>query len=155
VVTGGVTRFQSVKNGLENIPENALVAIHDGVRPLVSTRMIATSFALARIHGSAVASLPLKESLRLITEGEPAPLESTAVDRSLYRIIQTPQTFQAGVIRKAYAVGEDETLTDDASVAERSGSKICLFEGDPVNIKITHPEDLIMAEALLSRQSGL
>jgi 2-C-methyl-D-erythritol 4-phosphate cytidylyltransferase len=152
IVAGGATRFQSVKNGLANIPESALVAIHDGVRPLVSVKIIAASFALAQVHGSAVASVHLKESLRLISEdGKSSAPQSSAVDRSRYRIIQTPQTFNAGVITKAYCIPEDESLTDDASVAERAGLSIFLFDGDPINIKITNQEDLLIAQTLMSR----
>ena len=155
IVAGGATRFQSVKNGLEKIPDSALVAIHDGVRPLVSTKLIASSFALAKIHGAAVASVPLKESLRLIEEDENSALKSSAVDRSRYRIIQTPQTFNARLIRSAYLISEDEALTDDASVAERAGLSIFLFDGDPINIKITNREDLLIAQTLMGRAFGL
>ncbi len=154
IMNGGATRFQSVRNGLRAIPDNALVAIHDGVRPLVNPATIRTSFQLASDHGCAVAAVPLKESLRVMTPGASGGNEhSRAVDRSLYRIIQTPQTFLAGVIKKAYEVNEDDSLTDDASVAEKAGFPSVLFEGHYSNIKITNREDLAVAEALL-RQSG-
>jgi 2-C-methyl-D-erythritol 4-phosphate cytidylyltransferase len=142
--TGGETRFQSVKNGLEKIREEGLVAIHDGVRPLVSEDIIAASFRLAAVHGSAVASVRLKESLRMTDQHG-----TRALDRSQYRLIQTPQTFRTGLIRKAYELTEELSLTDDASVAERAGHKISLFEGSYRNIKITSPEDLAVAQALL------
>lgn len=141
---GGDTRFQSVKNGLEKITTEGLVAIHDGVRPLVSEHIIAASFQLAAIHQSAVASVRLKESLRMTDQHK-----TLAVDRSKYRLVQTPQTFRVSVIKKAYEVPEDDALTDDASVAERSGFTISLFEGSYRNIKITTEEDMIMAEAFL------
>jgi 2-C-methyl-D-erythritol 4-phosphate cytidylyltransferase len=141
---GGETRFQSVKNGLAKIEGEGLVAIHDGVRPLVSKDIIAESFRMAAIQGSAVAAVPLKDSIRI------AEQEMTkAMNRSKFRLIQTPQTFDVHLIRSAYRLKEDETLTDDASVAERTGHTISLFEGSYENIKITTPEDLVVAEALL------
>lgn len=141
---GGDTRFQSVKKGLELVPDNSLVCIHDGVRPLVHEDLIAASFRLAAIHGSAVAAVRLKESIRMIDQDK-----TQAMDRSKFRIIQTPQTFQSGLIKKAYQVKEELNLTDDASVAERAGYAISLFEGSYENIKITTPEDLVIAETLL------
>jgi 2-C-methyl-D-erythritol 4-phosphate cytidylyltransferase len=140
---GGETRFQSVKKGLEKIEGDGLVAIHDGVRPLVSEDIIGASFRLAALHKSAVAAVRLKESIRATDQDH-----TKAVDRSKFRLIQTPQTFQVSVIRKAYEMKEDETLTDDASVAERSGITISLFEGSYRNIKITTEEDLVIAKAL-------
>jgi 2-C-methyl-D-erythritol 4-phosphate cytidylyltransferase len=142
--TGGETRFQSVKRGLEMIREEGLVAIHGGVRPLVSEDIIAASFRLAAVHGSAVASVRLRESIRTIDQHG-----TRAVDRSQYRLIQTPQTFRTSLIKKAYELPEEPVLTDDASVAERSGHKISLFEGSYRNIKITSPEDLAIAQALM------
>jgi 2-C-methyl-D-erythritol 4-phosphate cytidylyltransferase len=142
---GGATRFQSVRNGLQRITSEGYVAIHDGVRPLVSTEIIEDSFKLARLHGAAIATVPLKESLREVTGGE-----TRAVDRSSYRMVQTPQTFEVSMIRKAYELPEDESLTDDASVAERAGYAVHLFDGDYRNIKITHADDLVVAEALLA-----
>jgi 2-C-methyl-D-erythritol 4-phosphate cytidylyltransferase len=142
--TGGETRFQSVKRGLEMIREEGLVAIHDGVRPLVNEDIIAASFRLAAVHGSAVASVRLRESIRTIDQHG-----TRAVDRSQYRLIQTPQTFRTSLIKKAYELPEEPVLTDDASVAERSGHKISLFEGSYRNIKITSPEDLAIAQALM------
>lgn len=144
--TGGETRFQSVKSGLEKIAGPGLVAIHDGVRPLVSEDIIGASFRLAAVHQSAVAAVRLKESIRMTDQDN-----TKAVDRSRFRLIQTPQTFSIDLIKKAYQLKEDSTLTDDASVAERLGHTISLFEGSYLNIKITTPEDLIVAEALMSR----
>lgn len=142
---GGDTRFQSVKNGLEKIEGDGLVAIHDGVRPLVSEDIIGASFRLAAVHQSAVAAVRLKESIRMTDQDN-----TKAMDRSRFRLIQTPQTFQVQLIKQAYKTKDDPSLTDDASVAERAGHTISLFEGSYDNIKITTPEDLIVAEALLS-----
>lgn len=142
---GGDTRFQSVRNGLDAIEGPGLVAIHDGVRPLVSADIIGASFRLAAVHGSAVAAVRLKESIR-VTD----PDTTRAVDRSKFRLIQTPQTFDVKLIKDAYRSKEDPSLTDDASVAERAGHTISLFEGSYENIKITTPEDLVVATALLA-----
>lgn len=142
---GGDTRFQSVKNGLDKIEGPGCVAIHDGVRPLVSEDIIGASFRLAAVHQSAVAAVRLKESIRMTDQDT-----TKSMDRSRFRLIQTPQTFNIELIKKAYQIKEDASLTDDASVAERSGHLISLFEGSYENIKITTPEDLIVAEALLN-----
>lgn len=142
---GGETRFQSVKNGLNKIEGPGLVAIHDGVRPLVSEDIIGASFRLAAVHQSAVAAVRLKDSIRITDQDN-----TKAVDRSRFRLIQTPQTFDIDLIKHAYQIKEDPSLTDDASVAEKSGHVISLFEGSYENIKITTPEDLIVAEALLN-----
>jgi len=145
---GGDSRFQSVKNGLAKIVGDGLVAIHDGVRPLVSEDIIGASFRLAAVHQSAVAAVRLKESIRITDQDT-----TKAMDRSRFRLIQTPQTFQVDLIRSAYEMKEDASLTDDASVAERAGHTISLFEGSYENIKITTPEDMIVAEALLKQKS--
>lgn len=149
IAIGGTTRFQSVKNGLDFITENnSLVAIHDGVRPLVAPEIVGASFKLAQLHGCAVASTRLKESLRLVDKDF-----TKSIDRSDYRSIQTPQTFRTDLIKEAYAHAEDNSIfTDDASVAERNGVKISLFEGSYENIKITTQEDLLFAEAILSQK---
>jgi 2-C-methyl-D-erythritol 4-phosphate cytidylyltransferase len=142
---GGDSRFQSVKNGLAKIDGEGLVAIHDGVRPLVSPDIIGASFRLAAVHQSAVAAVRLKESIRMTDQDN-----TKAMDRSKFRLIQTPQTFHVQLIKKAYEIKEDPSLTDDASVAERAGHVISLFEGSYENIKITTAEDLVVAEALIS-----
>lgn len=147
VTAGGASRFQSVKNGLELLPDKGLVAIHDGVRPLVDKDTIGASFRIASNHGSAVAAVRLKESIRVTDQDT-----TKAVDRSKYRLIQTPQTFQLTLIKEAYKLPEDPALTDDASVAEKAGHQISLFEGTYENIKITTPEDMTVAEALLQQK---
>jgi 2-C-methyl-D-erythritol 4-phosphate cytidylyltransferase len=144
---GGDSRFQSVKQGLAKIEGEGLVAIHDGVRPLASTEIIATSFRIAAERKSAVAAVALKESIRVV-DGE----TTRAEDRSRFRLIQTPQTFDVKLIKNAYQQPEEATLTDDASVAERAGHVITLFDGSYENIKITTGEDLALAEALLKKR---
>lgn len=142
--TGGSTRFESVKRGLQKISGNGLVAIHDGVRPLISEDIIGASFRLAAVHKTAVAAVRLKESIRMTDQDN-----TKAVDRSKFRLIQTPQTFDVALIRNAYEIKDDPGLTDDASVAEKAGHVISLFEGSYENIKITTSEDLIVAAALM------
>jgi 2-C-methyl-D-erythritol 4-phosphate cytidylyltransferase len=148
--TGGETRFQSVRNGLEKIEGDGLVAIHDGVRPLVTEKIIAESFRLAKIHNTAIAAVSMKDSIRQTQDGA-----TKAVDRSQFKLIQTPQTFSVRLIKDAYQLDEDASLTDDASVAEKAGIKITLFEGSYENIKITTDEDLIVAKALLQSREGI
>lgn len=145
IVNGGATRFQSVKNGLNSISEVfGTVAIHDGVRPFVSTEIIVNSFKVAAELGNATVAVALKDSIRVLENGE-----SKAVDRTAYRSIQTPQTFQLDLIKKAFETPELPSFTDDASVFEHAGHKINLIEGSYENIKITTPEDLILGETLL------
>ncbi|MCS6824424.1 MAG: 2-C-methyl-D-erythritol 4-phosphate cytidylyltransferase [Cytophagaceae bacterium] len=147
VVNGGKERFHSVKNALEHIAneEEALVAIHDAVRPFISTKVIENSFAVAEKFGSAVTCVPLKDSMRKI-EGE----SNYAVDRKDYVCIQTPQTFLLSVLKNSYSVNWNEKFTDDASVIEHAGFPIHLIAGHYSNIKITTPEDLLIGEVLCS-----
>jgi 2-C-methyl-D-erythritol 4-phosphate cytidylyltransferase len=148
IVAGGKTRFASVRNGLSAIAEReGLVAIHDGVRPLVPAEVIARSFALAEEKGSAVAAVPLKDSLRMMLN----ETDSQIIDRTPCRLIQTPQTFDLQTIRHAYAEATHEDFTDDAAVAEAAGFPVYLTEGSYENLKITTPEDLWVAEAILRR----
>jgi len=146
IVAGGETRFQSVKNGLQSISDSeALVAIHDGVRPLVSIDIIKESYKLAQQMGNALTIIPLKDSIRMQTDKG-----SVSVNRSDYFLVQTPQTFRLSEIKTAYEnAPELNTFTDDASVIEAIGAEIHLVQGDYKNIKITTPEDLLFAEALL------
>ena len=148
IVHGGETRFQSVKNGLALVPDNSLVAIHDGVRPLVSSDIIGASFRLAAVHGTAVTAVRLKDSIRITDQDN-----TKAVDRSKFRLIQTPQTFKSELIKKAYQTKEEVSMTDDASVAEHAGHLISLFEGSYENIKVTTGDDLMVAEALLASRT--
>jgi 2-C-methyl-D-erythritol 4-phosphate cytidylyltransferase len=148
VTAGGATRFQSVKNALKLVDQaDSMVSIHDGVRPLVPKELIDASFRLAALHGSAVAAVRLKESIRKIDQAS-----SKAIDRSALRLVQTPQTFQYHLIKDAYDIQDSDDITDDAMVAEKAGVKISLFEGSYENIKITTPEDMIVAEAILKQR---
>lgn len=148
LAAGGPERFHSVKSGLKLITDSeALIAVHDAVRPLVSTEIIRRVFQDAEIYGNAVPVVPVKESLR-----EKTGALNHAVPRDRFFLVQTPQCYQATVLRKAYLQSYREEFTDDASVVEAAGVQIHLTEGNAENIKITTPSDLIMAEALLKSQ---
>jgi 2-C-methyl-D-erythritol 4-phosphate cytidylyltransferase len=144
VAEGGPTRFHSVKSGLKHVPDNALVAIHDGVRPLVSQKTIAEAFHYASKFGNAIPAVPVNESVRILENAF-----NRSVNRDSLRIIQTPQCFKSSLIKKAYLASYHESFTDDASVLEKMGERIYISQGNRENIKITTPEDLIMAQALL------
>lgn len=145
VVKGGNTRFESVKNGLNSIEVNeGLVAIHDGVRPIIKKEIIDLAFMSAEQNGNAIVSVPLKDSIRKVEYKQ-----NEHKDRSKYRLIQTPQTFQLQLIKSAFEVNYQSHFTDDASVLEYAGHRINLIDGDYRNLKITTPEDLLVAESFL------
>jgi 2-C-methyl-D-erythritol 4-phosphate cytidylyltransferase len=144
LVKGGELRFYSVKNGLEFIDEPGLVAIHDGVRPFVGIETIRRCFETAERLGNAIPVISPSDSLRMVTGNGNEP-----VDRAKIKLIQTPQVFRTDLIRKAYRQDYLPEFTDDAMVLERTGEKINLVEGNRENIKITNPEDLVIARALL------
>lgn len=148
VVEGGATRWASVKAGLAALPPTdaatgALVAVHDGVRPLVPPSVIEATYQAAAAHGAACAAVPPKDSVRMLAAAGSAPL-----DRRRLRLMQTPQTFDLALLRRAYRLPELSTFTDDASVVDDL-HPVQLVEGDYRNLKITTPEDLLLAEALL------
>ncbi|MDR2815009.1 MAG: 2-C-methyl-D-erythritol 4-phosphate cytidylyltransferase [Prevotellaceae bacterium] len=146
LVAGGATRFHSVQNALKTIAGEGLVAVHDGVRPLVSRATIAACFEAAERTGAAIPVTPLADSIRqLKPEGA-----SVAVSRDDFCAVQTPQVFRLNVLRKAYEQDFCGDFTDDASVVERAGYKVALVAGNPENIKITKPMDLALAEAMIS-----
>ena len=151
VVAGGNTRFESVKNGLGSFGSFAaedLVAVHDGVRPLVTPRVIADTFAMAAEKGSAIPVVRVVDSVRLLGDDG----KSEAMDRCKLRAVQTPQTFNAQMLSAAYDVDYDPLFTDDASVFERAGHEVWLCDGDERNLKITHKLDLTIAEKLLESE---
>ena len=144
ITAGGKTRFHSVKNGLVHIKEDALIAIHDGVRPLVSLKTIENAFNTAKEKGNAIPVILLKDSLRQIKDEQ-----SVAVNRADYRIVQTPQVFKSKNLHEAYKQDFQSYFTDDASVIESLGEKIHLTVGNYENIKITTPEDFKIAACFL------
>ena len=144
IIPGGKERFHSVLHGLTTLPDEGVVAIHDAVRPFPTVEMIQSCFDDAAMHGSAVPVTPLKNSIRRVSEDG----SSEALNRSEYLAVQTPQCFDLALIKPAFAVDYTAEFTDDASVFEAAGHKVHLSEGDPMNIKITTKEDLIIARAL-------
>lgn len=149
IVFGGEERFHSVKNALTIIEdENAVIAIHDAVRPLVSQTTISNCFQKALANGNAVAAIPSKDSVRKQTNNQ-----STALLRSEIYLVQTPQTFSYPQLNKAYEQNFSPLFTDDASVVEKAGFPIHLEKGDDFNFKITFKEDLIIAEAILNSKN--
>ena len=147
---GGSNRFESVRNGLSNIDSGDLVFIHDAVRPFVSRALIDRCAACARQHGSAIPVLPLSDSIRAVnSEG------SVAVDRTRYRIVQTPQTFKLELIKQAFQQEYNALFTDEASVLEAFGNSVTLCDGDDTNIKLTRPIDLMWAEVFIKNKSLL
>jgi 2-C-methyl-D-erythritol 4-phosphate cytidylyltransferase len=144
VIIGGETRTESVRLGLEEIDNESLVAVHDGVRPYVSKRLIKDGFDIAAINGSAVPVVNVPEALRLITDEN-----NIAIDRDNYRIVQTPQFFYTKLLKDSY-LKIDGNHYDDATVFEKAGNKVFLFNGDINNIKITTSQDLRLLELLMT-----
>ncbi len=147
IVAGGTVRFESVRNGLQQIADEGIVFIHDGVRPLVSEDTLKRCYQTASEKGNALPVVPVSESVRLVeSDGS-----NKAVDRSKYFLVQTPQTFQSALIKNAYSTPFYERFTDDASVLESTGTDIFTVDGNRENIKITFPDDLLLAELLLRK----
>jgi len=144
LVAGGTTRFYSVKNGLEQIDENSVIAIHDGVRPLISTALINSLVAETKRGVGVIPIVPVKDSIRKV-EGE----NSVYVDRSSLFKVQTPQCFLSTDIKEAYTQEFSDTFTDDASVFEANGGKINTLLGEEKNLKITTREDLTIANEFI------
>lgn len=144
VTSGGKTRYHSVKAGLQLVKEEGTVGIHDGVRPLITGKLIRSLYKMAARKGTAIPVTELKESLRKI-KGR----TNKAEDRSHYRSVQTPQCFRLNILRAAFKKPYKRTFTDDAAVVENAGFNLNLMPGDFFNIKITRPEDMILAKFLL------
>ena len=146
ICEGGASRFQSVRNGLELCTEDSIIAVHDGVRPLIHPDLILNLYHEAELNSAVIPVCPILESIRKAEGGG-----SKALDRSQYYSVQTPQCFSSDLLKNAYQQDEQETFTDDASVVEATGKNVQLFKGDWTNIKLTTPEDFVFAEALLNR----
>lgn len=143
IASGGETRFHSVQNGLALIPDDAtgVVGVHDGVRPFVSIEVIRRCYDAAREHSAVIPVTPVVETLRDIRKGQ-------NVLRSDYCLVQTPQTFDIRLLKRANKQPYSEHFTDDASVVESIGQHVTMVEGNRENIKITTPFDIMIAEAL-------
>lgn len=151
VVPGGETRWHSVKNALDSIGDVDgvdVIAVHDGVRPMVTAEIINRTLEAARRDGAAIPVVALNDSVRQV-DGD----SSHALDRSSLRAVQTPQAFDARLLVDAYRQPYEPTFTDDASVVEKFGRQVTLVEGDPMNLKITRPMDLALAEYLLNHDA--
>jgi 2-C-methyl-D-erythritol 4-phosphate cytidylyltransferase len=150
IVIGGETRFHSSKNGIAAIDSNqsCLVAIHDGVRPLIQPSTITKAYDMAADKGNCVVSVSSKDSIRLWNSTAKA---YKSVLRDDVKIIQTPQIFELNSLKEAFSQTYSPLFTDDASVMEAHGATIHLVEGDYTNLKITTPEDLLVAESILAQ----
>lgn len=144
VVHGGETRFHSVKNGLDFISEDGLVAVHDGVRPFVSSEVIARCYETAKEYQAVIPVIEVVDTVRCLTDKG-----SETVDRSEYKLVQTPQVFDVSLLKRAYSQAYTPFFTDDASVVEAMGVAVALVEGNRENIKITTPFDLKVASTLI------
>ena len=149
MVSGGITRFHSVQNALEYVKSDGIVAVHDGVRPLVGTDLLARLFAAAEAHEAVIPVVPVSESVRRVrgegTDGE----MSEPVDRDGLVLVQTPQVFRADILKEAYRQPFRPSFTDDASVVEAAGHTVKLVPGERLNIKVTTPDDLSLADSLV------
>ena len=144
VVSGGEERFHSVREGVRAIHGDPVIAVHDGVRPMVSRTLIERCFAHAAAHGTAIPVVPITVSVREVDGALSKP-----VDRSRLRAVQTPQCFRAEVLRKAFELPYDPAFTDEATLVERTGTHVEVVDGEDSNLKVTTPGDLRLAEAML------
>lgn len=144
IVFGGPERFHSVKNGLQHVPDNTLVAVHDAARPLVSLDIIARVYHIAEKFGNAIPVADVSDTVRITDHSSSSPLP-----REHIKLVQTPQCFRSELLKKAYNKNYTESFTDDATVLEADGARLYLTEGHSTNIKITTPTDLLIAKALI------
>jgi 2-C-methyl-D-erythritol 4-phosphate cytidylyltransferase len=146
IAAGGETRFHTIQKNIGDFPDDSLVAVHDGVRPLVSLETINNCFKTAEELGNAVPCIKIPESMRKITHKG-----NIQVSRNAYRLIQTPQVFLASILKMAYKQEYQKSFTDDAGVVGRLGYRIHLVNGNVENIKLTYPVDLVFAAVLLEK----
>ncbi len=150
VVEGGAERFDSVKAGIDSLDDDVeIIGVHDGARPLCSVKLIRRCVDSAISNGSAIPVVAVADSLREIVG---VAEESRSVARANFRAVQTPQVFEAAVLRRAYRQPYCAEFTDDASVVERMGERVWLCEGERVNFKVTTGEDMIFARAVLAER---
>jgi 2-C-methyl-D-erythritol 4-phosphate cytidylyltransferase len=150
ITAGGDTRFQSVKNGLQLVNEEAIIFVHDGVRCLLSTGLIHRCYAKAVETGTAIPAVASKDSVRLLRDDM-----NDAFDRTKVMLIQTPQTFHSKILLPAFNIDYKDKFTDEATVVEAFGMKVSLVEGEETNIKITRLIDLLIAERLLEGRGDM
>lgn len=150
LVAGGITRFHSVRNALAKVPEGALVAVHDGVRPLVTEELVRKLFETAEREQAVVPVIPCVDTMKVLEskDGVLKAIPGAKADRSVLYGAQTPQVFHSEVVKDAYMMAYDTAFTDDASVVEKYGKDICYIEGERFNIKITTRDDMVLAKAI-------
>lgn len=161
IVKGGLTRFHSVRNALSRVPDGAVVAIHDGVRPLVSARLVRSMFEKACDVPALVPVIPCVDTMKMLekrrgNDGNVAlgEIAGASVDRESLYCAQTPQIFHSEMLRAAYAQAYDTAFTDDASVVSAYGKELSFMTGERFNIKITAKDDLVLAKAVLDIMAG-
>jgi 2-C-methyl-D-erythritol 4-phosphate cytidylyltransferase len=145
ITVGGRTRFHSVQKGLQLITEESIVFVHDAVRCLLTTNLIQRCYEAATEFGSAIPVTDAKDSIRMITDED-----NVALERSLIKIVQTPQTFHSKILLPAFNIDYKDKFTDEATVVEAFGLKVHLVPGEDTNIKITMPADLLLAEQIIA-----
>ena len=155
LVKGGITRFHSVRNALAKIPDGALVAVHDGVRPLVSQQLVKSMFEKAAKVPALIPVVPCVDTMKVLEKkgDDLVAVPGATVDRSRLFGAQTPQIFHSEIIKEAYSLPYDTSFTDDASVVEKNGKNLSYVMGERFNIKITTQEDLVLSRAILSLSS--
>ena len=154
IVKGGFTRFHSVQNALQALPDGAIVAVHDAVRPLLSIDLIRHLFELMETERAVIPVMPSIDTLKLLDKIDGKLTEAPeALDRSRVWGAQTPQLFRSEDLKAAYTQAYSTLFTDDASVASQYGIPLTFVEGERLNLKITTPEDLRIAEAILNLSS--
>jgi len=150
LVNGGETRFHSVKNGLGLIEGDAVIGVHDAVRPMISTTVIDNAYQYAAVNGNAIVAVQSRDSIRQVKN----ELSAALVRDEIY-LVQTPQVFKSDILRLAYEQQYEPEFTDDAAVVEQLGININIVPGNHTNIKITFPEDIAIAEMLLKQKQDL
>ena len=157
LVKGGITRFHSVRNALEKVPGGAVVAVHDGVRPLITPALVAEMFEKAENVPALIPVVPCVDTMKALAEKTDGfgrkwleTIPGVSVDRSLLYGAQTPQIFHSELLKEAYSLAYDTSFTDDASVVEKYGKSLSFISGERLNIKITTQDDLILAQAVLN-----
>jgi len=161
LVKGGITRFHSVRNALKKVPAGAIVAVHDGVRPLLTENMIRDMFDKAEDCPALIPVVPCVDTMKVLQkkvwdDGSEtlSAISGQSVDRSVLYGAQTPQIFHSELLKAAYDQAYDTAFTDDASVVERYGKSLSYVMGERLNIKITTGEDLVLAEAVMKVRKG-
>lgn len=156
LVKGGITRFHSVRNALDKVPEGAVVAVHDAVRPLVTEAFVKTMFEKAETTPALIPVLPCVDTMKVLEtkringEDTLVTMEGQTVDRSVLYAAQTPQIFHSETLKEAYGQAFDTAFTDDASVVLKYGKNLSYLIGERFNIKLTTQDDLVLAKAILS-----